>query len=588
MALYAVPAVSLDFENEFLRGAALALLVLAFLRLEKLRVGDAGNAGLVAAGGGRRGADAGPGARQATRRGGTTRAGRSAPPPRARPSFSWDHDYGPLDWPRDGRELLRVRADEAARVLEGRQPRPPSTAAAGSRTSTRDDDPGMPENAEAIKRGHAGDQGHDPQPLQPGLHHRRLHGLPRVADDARDAARRRHVGWRAAALRRGDAYTALVYTPSTNESQRREAGNEIDRADLARFRALILPAQRRPLPERRPAVRRCCSRPSASSRRSSAGSPGATASRSTSAQILAALERRPVPAHVGARAAAARRGRDAGGPRPVGAHLPAARLRLHRDAAAGGLQPRGLPVRRQGRLLPAVLGRDGAAAADGRRARRAWSPASPPGSLDSKTKEYVVRDLDAHSWVEVWYRGIGWVTFDPTPAAAPARSQPNEEGATSGPGASVGPPSLGGDLPSDPGRRAAGPRGGHAVGADRAHRPSPGWRVLAVAASGCWRCGAVAAPARRRPRWRSPSSSARCAARAAIRAPAPRCARSRSASPAAPPPPATCAPCATCATAAARAARRPRSAAGCAPSWPAGMGLTGRLRAWWALPPRAH
>ena len=49
MALYAIPAVALDFENEFLRGAALALLVLAFLRLEKLRVGDAGNAGLVAA-----------------------------------------------------------------------------------------------------------------------------------------------------------------------------------------------------------------------------------------------------------------------------------------------------------------------------------------------------------------------------------------------------------------------------------------------------------------------------------------------------------------------------------------------------------
>ena len=82
------------------------------------------------------------------------------------------------------------------------------------------------------------------------------------------------------------------------------------------------------------------------------------------------------------------------------------------------------------------------------------------GSLDTKTKEYVVRDLDAHSWVEVWFRGIGWVTFDPTPAAAPPRSQPNEEGASSGPGASVGPPSLGGDLPSDPGRRAAAPEEG--------------------------------------------------------------------------------------------------------------------------------
>jgi transglutaminase-like putative cysteine protease len=35
---------------------------------------------------------------------------------------------------------------------------------------------------------------------------------------------------------------------------------------------------------------------------------------------------------------------------------------------------------------------------------------------------YVVRDFDAHSWVEVYFEGIGWVTFDPTPAASPAAS----------------------------------------------------------------------------------------------------------------------------------------------------------------------
>jgi protein-glutamine gamma-glutamyltransferase len=46
-----------------------------------------------------------------------------------------------------------------------------------------------------------------------------------------------------------------------------------------------------------------------------------------------------------------------------------------------------------------------------------------PGSLDNKTHEYVVRDLDAHSWIEVWFQGIGWVPFDPTPASAPASSQ---------------------------------------------------------------------------------------------------------------------------------------------------------------------
>jgi len=46
-----------------------------------------------------------------------------------------------------------------------------------------------------------------------------------------------------------------------------------------------------------------------------------------------------------------------------------------------------------------------------------------PGQFDSDKGEYVVRDLDAHSWVEVWFNGIGWVTFDPTPTASPARSQ---------------------------------------------------------------------------------------------------------------------------------------------------------------------
>jgi hypothetical protein len=92
------------------------------------------------------------------------------------------------------------------------------------------------------------------------------------------------------------------------------------------------------------------------------------------------------------------------------------------------------------------------------------------GSLDSKSGEFVVRDLDAHSWVEVWYGDIGWETFDPTPADAPPRSQPNEGDENSGPGASLGVPNLGGDRPSDPGRRAL------------ATEPGPPWGWIAVAA----------------------------------------------------------------------------------------------------------
>jgi hypothetical protein len=46
-----------------------------------------------------------------------------------------------------------------------------------------------------------------------------------------------------------------------------------------------------------------------------------------------------------------------------------------------------------------------------------------PGSYNKDTREYRVRDLDAHSWVEVWFTGIGWVPFDPTPARSPAGLQ---------------------------------------------------------------------------------------------------------------------------------------------------------------------
>jgi hypothetical protein len=66
------------------------------------------------------------------------------------------------------------------------------------------------------------------------------------------------------------------------------------------------------------------------------------------------------------------------------------------------------------------------------------------GSLDQDENEYVVRDLDAHSWVEAWFPGYGWVTRDPTPAAAPPRSQPGD-GSASGNVRGPLPPDLGGE-----------------------------------------------------------------------------------------------------------------------------------------------
>ena len=37
------------------------------------------------------------------------------------------------------------------------------------------------------------------------------------------------------------------------------------------------------------------------------------------------------------------------------------------------------------------------------------------GVYDAKRGEWVVSDRDAHMWVEVWFRGWGWLPFDPTP-----------------------------------------------------------------------------------------------------------------------------------------------------------------------------
>jgi transglutaminase-like putative cysteine protease len=54
-----------------------------------------------------------------------------------------------------------------------------------------------------------------------------------------------------------------------------------------------------------------------------------------------------------------------------------------------------------------------------------------PGNFDHVAKEYRVRDLDAHSWVEVWFSGLGWVPFDPTPSLSPASFQSDSLNATS-------------------------------------------------------------------------------------------------------------------------------------------------------------
>ena len=46
-----------------------------------------------------------------------------------------------------------------------------------------------------------------------------------------------------------------------------------------------------------------------------------------------------------------------------------------------------------------------------------------PGGFSKRKDAWIVRDTDAHAWVEAWFDELGWVTFDPTPDLTPARSQ---------------------------------------------------------------------------------------------------------------------------------------------------------------------
>ena len=90
-----------------------------------------------------------------------------------------------------------------------------------------------------------------------------------------------------------------------------------------------------------------------------------------------------------------------------------------------------------------------------------------PGGRDPERNNFLVDDTDAHDWVEVFFPGIGWVTFEPTPAAAPAATQldDNNLGVTKSPTPSekssgpAFPQSTSGDTPKPkPSASGAGPQ----------------------------------------------------------------------------------------------------------------------------------
>ena len=151
-----------------------------------------------------------------------------------------------------------------------------------------------------------------------------------------------------------------------------------------------------------------------------------------------------------------------------------------------------------------------------------------PGGYSERKHAWIVRDTDAHSWVEAWFDELGWVTFDPTPvgdagpvadrgARAPGRVRRLRR-APPGGDAGGSAPRTGGVRPDLLG--GADGAGGGAGGASGGGGGGVAWYWFALAGlalAGAGRlgracgCGAGASARPRRSIARSPSSRRRCA-----------------------------------------------------------------------------
>jgi len=579
VTLYVVPVVALDLSAEFLSGALLALLVVAYLRLERLRITDAGAAGMLAVAVTILGLAAAP-ALDTDQPWFDYETWALSNASSKSTEFSWDHTYGPLDWPRDGRELLRVKARHPAYWKATNLDTFDGQRWARDRSSANLD--GCDVTA------YLGEGERWLQDIQVSVRNLRTQtfitaGVACAVDSPR-------LNWlplgdgtfasMSRELRRGDAYTATVYTPNPNGRERREAPRTYP-ASMQHFTQIVVPPSLPVNPDPAASIESLGS----VVRFPLFGEPGTpqgwpVSDPGAEAEPAEGLVRRSSYART--YALARRLVRGAATPED---YVQAVLRYLRGDEFSYTESPPRAAENLDGFLFDAKTGYcqqySGAMALllrmGGVPAR--VSTGFTTGSLDRKAKEYVVRDLDAHSWVEVWYPDYGWVTQDPTPAAAPARSQTDDEDSTNA-AALRAAPDLGGDIRSDPGRGLAATDGG------------PPWAVVAGGAVAALALAALALGLVRRHRRRvaagwGPVAELERALERAHRAPGPAATLSTIErlfrTPAA--------------TGYVRALRDQRYGGRAGEPPPAGRravraelarggGLTGRLRAWWALPPR--
>ena len=349
-------------------------------------------------------------------------------------TFDWSHEYGPLDWPRDGTTLLNVRADRphywkvqaldtfdglrwirtAARGQDslGAEVAFPRFRADGATWEYNEFNPawneeidftvrslstelvvgaGITYDVEGIDADHHGRRHHAARARRGAAQGRQLHraGLRTRSDEGPDAGRARRL------LAQHGSPTPRCSSPTASDDATEGVGLQ---GDAARSADTLGPRQ--------PSSCRCGATPTAGEvRRSSRALENSRYSR------MYDLTRRIT----------------AGSATPYDAVKGVERYLKRNYPYSERVPTRPLPL--NGFLFEDRRGYcqqfSGTMALMLRMAGIPTRVATgfSPGSFNRDSGEYRVRDLDAHSWVEVWFTGIGWVPFDPTPAASPAESQ---------------------------------------------------------------------------------------------------------------------------------------------------------------------
>ncbi|MGI8728200.1 MAG: transglutaminase domain-containing protein [Solirubrobacterales bacterium] len=344
-------------------------------------------------------------------------------------SFEWEHSYGPIDWPRTGETLFTVESEEAeywrAEVLEGFDGRGwIRSGGAGARVALGLGPAGIAGDPPSrwIQRARFSFEGLEgSQVIAPGTA-LEVDGISPSAMRRGDDGSIEVVG---EPLDGGSNYGVSAYAPDPSAARTRAASERYDSV-LSQYTGLSVPVA--PGPSGAAAGGRVeipvwgseASRELADGQLSASpySRMAALARRLVSDAPTAYDATLAVETHLRGNYTYSERPRDR--PLPLDAFLFEDRIgycQQFSGAMAAMLRMVGVPSR--------------------------VATGFTPGRKDSERGVFEVSDLDAHSWVEVYFNDVGWVPFDPTPSAAPARSQ--EEGLAQRDAAA-----LGGDAPEAP------------------------------------------------------------------------------------------------------------------------------------------